>query len=438
MKLTIDALYGRAVGEANDDGQANTHEPHDGAVLTMTSHLPKMSGRDVDEDHRVSTPLELLFDLTFATAFAVVAQQLSHWLSQGDVAAAFLSSAISMLAICWAWMSYSWFASAYDTNDWAFRTATMIHMVGVIVLALGVPQLFRSIEEGSGLDLTTMVFGYIIMRVVMIGLWLRAAKDDPLRRRVLTAQATVVLMAQALWTILILFKPPLRAALGLLVTLGCVEVLGPVLLYRKWGAPPWHAHHIAERYSLLVMIALGECVTGAVAMVNATVQLHGWSVDPILIGTACVGLAFGCWWIYFSNPFGNALKNRRDRAFEWGYLHLLIFSSIVAMGAGLQIAARYVTRQSRISATVTLAVTALAVGVYVSSVFLVNYLSTFRWRKLYSVLWAGAIAVLAGSLAMAEIGLPLPVCLGVLTMAPFVVIIGHEFSGSNMRLAKKV
>ncbi len=78
--------------------------------------------------HRVSTPLELLFDLTFATAFAVVGQQLSQSLSQGNVAAALLSLGISMVAICWAWMSYSWSASAYVTDDWTFRSATMVKM----------------------------------------------------------------------------------------------------------------------------------------------------------------------------------------------------------------------------------------------------------------------------------------------------------------------
>ena len=395
----------------------------------MIRRIPRMSGRDVNEDHRVSTPLELLFDLSFATAFAVVGQQLSRSLSQGEVAAGLLSFGIAILAICWAWMSYSWFASAYDTDDWTFRSATMVHMVGVIVLALGVPQLFRSIGGAAQLDLSTMVVGYIIMRLVMISLWLRAARDDPAHRRVLAAQTASVLIAQLLWTLLLFLKLSLQQALVALLALGCVEVLGPVLLYRKWGAPPWHAHHIAERYSLLAMIALGECVTGAVAMVNATVQRRGWSIEPLLIGTACVALTFGCWWIYFTAPFGDALRNRRDRAVGWAYLHLLIFPAIVAMGAGLQVAAQYVAKNSGFSATAALAVTAVSLGVYMSSLFLAGYLSSRRWQRLYSALWIGAAAVEAGAMAMAQLGMPLSVCLGFLAAAPFVVIVGYELSG---------
>ena len=37
-------------------------------------------------------------------------------------------------------MNFSWFASVYDTDDWIYRLTTMLQMVGVIVLALGLPR----------------------------------------------------------------------------------------------------------------------------------------------------------------------------------------------------------------------------------------------------------------------------------------------------------
>ncbi len=263
----------------------------------------------------------------------------------------------------------------------------------------------------------------------MILLWLRAAKHDPTRRRVLIAHATVVFIAQLFWIFLIFLKLPLTKALVILLALGCVEFVGPVVFYRKWGAPPWHAHHIAERYSLLAIIALGESVSGTVAMVDATVELHGWNVEPILIGIACVGLTFGCWWIYFLNPFGDFLKSRRDRAFGWGYLHIVIFSSIVAMGAGLQVAGKYLEGKSKLTLEATLAVTALSLGVYVSSVFIVNHLSSLDSKWFYFGLWGGAIVMLAVSLVMGELNFSLPACLGVLATAPFIAIIGYETTG---------
>lgn len=59
----------------------------------MTSSEPSrahglqiMSGRDPYEQHRVATPLELLYDLTFAVAFAVVGEQFAHLLAEGHFA----------------------------------------------------------------------------------------------------------------------------------------------------------------------------------------------------------------------------------------------------------------------------------------------------------------------------------------------------------------
>lgn len=42
-----------------------------------------MSGRDPHEAHRVATPLELLFDLTFVISFGFAASQLAHALAEG-------------------------------------------------------------------------------------------------------------------------------------------------------------------------------------------------------------------------------------------------------------------------------------------------------------------------------------------------------------------
>ena len=52
------------------------------------------------------------------------------------------------------------------------------------------------------------------------------------------------------------------------------------------GGTPWHAHHIAERYALLAIIALGEGVVGTVASLSAVVGAQGWSVDAVLVAVA--------------------------------------------------------------------------------------------------------------------------------------------------------
>ena len=114
------------------------------AEQTWAHRLRVMSGRDPNERHRAATPLELLYDLTFVVAFGVAGEQVAHLLAVGHYTSGLMSFGLAIFAICWAWINFSWFASAYDTDDWAFRIATMVQMVGVIILALGLPEVFHS------------------------------------------------------------------------------------------------------------------------------------------------------------------------------------------------------------------------------------------------------------------------------------------------------
>ena len=109
-----------------------------GEAPAVPWHRP-MSGRDPDEEHRASTPLELFFDLCFVVAVAAAAATLHHDLAQGHLSG-LAGYAMVFFAIWWAWVNYSWFASAYDTGDVIFRLLTFVVMTGVLVLAAGAPR----------------------------------------------------------------------------------------------------------------------------------------------------------------------------------------------------------------------------------------------------------------------------------------------------------
>ena len=168
---------------------------------SLHHHSRPMGGRDPHEPNRVATPLELLFDLTFATSFGLAASQLARVLVAGYLVAAMLGFGYASFAICWAWANFSWFSSAYDTDDWIFRVATMVQMIGVLILTIGLPQMFTSIARGERIDNSVMVLGYVIMRVALVFQWLRAARQDPGRRRVCLTYATAVGIPQIGWVI---------------------------------------------------------------------------------------------------------------------------------------------------------------------------------------------------------------------------------------------
>jgi low temperature requirement protein LtrA len=49
-------------------------------------------------------------------------------------------------------------------------------------------------------------------------------------------------------------------------------------------------------------------------------------------------LLFALWWLYFLEPAGEALSERRHRSYLWGYGHYGIFAALAALGAGLEVA----------------------------------------------------------------------------------------------------
>src|SRR5258708_23118811 len=278
-----------------------------------------MAGRDPLERDRVATPLELLFDLTFATSFGLAASEAAPVLAAGHFIAGLVGFGFASFAICWAWINFSWFSSAYDTDDWIFRIVTMVQMIGVLVLGAGVQHMFISIEGSGRLDNSLMVLGYVIMRVALVFQWLRAAKDAPARRRVCLTYAATISIAQVGWVAKVLVPLAPSAAIILGGILVLIEMTGPVVAERHAGGTPWNAHHIAERHGLFAIIALGEGVVGTVAALSAVVDRQGWTLDAMLVGIAGTGLTFGMWWIYFLVPSGDILRRHRDRASVWGY-----------------------------------------------------------------------------------------------------------------------
>src|SRR5690242_4679178 len=84
----------------------------------------RMTARDRDEEHRASTPLELFFDLCFVVAVAQAGGRLVHAIADGHAAHGVAGYLMVFFAIWWAWMNFSWFASAYDTDDVPYRITT--------------------------------------------------------------------------------------------------------------------------------------------------------------------------------------------------------------------------------------------------------------------------------------------------------------------------
>jgi low temperature requirement protein LtrA len=326
-------------------------------------------------------------------------------------------------------VNYAWLASAYDNDDVFFRIATLIEMIGVLVIALGMPAFFHSIDEGRHVDNAIMVSGYVIMRVAAVALWLRAARHDPEHRRACLTYAAFVSVAQVGWVLLIFASLPIGTTMWIIAALTGVELAGPLLAEHKDGGTPWHPHHIAERYSLLVIITLGEVILGTVLAISAVVDGSGWSVEVVLVASGGTALAFAMWWLYFTVPAARVLVRHRRRAFGWSYGHIVVFAAVVGTGAGLHAAAVYISGQSHIDATAT--VLTVAIPVFVFELTLVTiYSFLLRTADRYHIWIFGAAAiVLASAVVAVGLGASVGATLLLIASSPAFIVVAYETVG---------
>ena len=287
-----------------------------------------LSPRDPHEPNRAATPLEIFFDLVSVIAIAAAAAGLHHAIADNHIAEGVIKYAAMFFAIWWAWMNFTWFASAYDNGGAHYIVSVFIMMFGSLMMAAGVADYFK-----SGI-VVLPVIGWCITRLALSNLWLRAAFSDRERRTTALRYGIGLLILQAGWVLSTLYaQETIRvAAYGVLIA---GELFLPWYAERA-EKTTWHKHHIVERHGLLNIIVLGE---GLLAVTHALqAAYHDGAFNMQLVPVILSGMIIFCtlWWLYFSERRHQALDNF-ETAFTWGYGHWLIFSSGAAAGAGLAV-----------------------------------------------------------------------------------------------------
>ncbi|MFJ3877128.1 low temperature requirement protein A [Streptomyces sp. NPDC090077] len=360
----------------------------------MTSPNPRpasswyrpMTARRSDEQHRVSTNLELFFDLCFVAAVAQAAIALEHEISAGHTSHGVLGYVLVFFAIWWAWMNFTWFASAYDTDDVPYRLLTLLQITGALVMAAGAQAAV------ADYDFTVITIGYVIMRLAMVTQWLRAARTDPERRPTCLRYATGILIVQAGW-VARLFLPE-NAGLPAFLVLAVAELAVPLWAERA-GRTTWHPHHIAERYGLFTIIVLGESITSATAAVHGALDSGASFATLAALSAGGVLTVFALWWLYFTDNAPHRLHSLAA-AMRWGYGHYALFAAAAAVGAGLALNTAAATGHTEATHIATATAYTLPVAVYLLVLRLLQRGATPSGLR--DALWAaGALAVALAS-----------------------------------------
>ncbi|MFD5921089.1 low temperature requirement protein A [Kitasatospora sp. NPDC058201] len=269
----------------------------------------------------------------------------------------------AFFAIWWAWMNFTWFASAYDCDDVPYRITTLVQIAGVLILAAGVPRMF------ADQDLVLSVVGYVVMRLAMVTQWLRAAAgEEGPARGVALRYAAGITLCQIAWVVVLVLPDGARAVL---IPLGIVAELSVPVLAELRLRTTWHPHHIAERYGLFTLIVLGETVAAATIAVQSAVDEHEGLSRLLPVAGGGLLICFSAWWIYFARPVHEHLRSNRQ-AFLWGYGHYLVFGAAAAIGAGLEVAVESAVHKAHISETAATATVTVPTALYLITVWLLH------------------------------------------------------------------
>ena len=331
-----------------------------------------------DPEHQV-TPLELFFDLTFVFALT----QVTILLADDPTWHGIFRGLLALAALWWAWCVYAWFTSAMDVDEGGIRLLMLAAMGAMFIAALAVPGAF-------GDDAVLFGVAYFLVRALHLLLSTVVVRDDPDRRSALLRFAPTALLGASLLVVAGFLDGNDRIAVWIVAL--AIDYLGPAVIGvgRGWRVAP---EHFAERYGLIVLIALGESLI-------AIGLGAGFELDAGVIAAATLGIAVvsALWWLYFDVAAIIArrrlmqavgLELHRLALHAYSYLHLPIAAGIVLFALGLK------TTVGDVGATLdTVPAFALCGGAALYLLGLVAFL--FRMtRHLFRRRTLGAIVLLA-------------------------------------------
>jgi low temperature requirement protein LtrA len=270
---------------------------------------------------RVVGPLELFYDLAVVVLVAQAAHHLAGhltWPGLGEFAVVF--------TLVWiAWANGSLHHELHGRDDARSRSTFLVQIL--VLAAMG-----ACIPEAGGARGAAFAIAAAVLFAVLAILWLQAARGDrpeyrrPSRLYVAGTAACAVLLAGTA-----LLPAGARVPAWGLLDAAYLAVFAAVILTASPGASLTVTDALIERFGTLIIIVLGETLTGVVT---------GLASQPISAVTLAVGLVavvvgFGAWWTYFDFAGQRHPRPTRPATALWMLSHLPLTAAIAAMGAAM-------------------------------------------------------------------------------------------------------
>jgi low temperature requirement protein LtrA len=284
--------------------------------------------RPTDDDHRVTT-LELLFDLVFVYAITNVTSLMEHEIGGETV----LEGLITLAVVWFGWCAYTWLGNQAQADEGLLRVAMVVAMAGMFFVAISIPYAF----EADGNAALVLVTAYAVVRFTHLGVYLVAAGDDrQLRSVILGMFGVATVMLVLLFTGAVIGGSAVKWWwLAAVVS----DQLG-VYFVRSTRWRLNSASHFAERFGLVIIIAIGESIV-AVGAATSSAELGWRDAAALLCGLA---IAVCLWWLYFDVVArvaegvlrqSSGIERARLARDSYTYIHFLFVSGIVFVALGL-------------------------------------------------------------------------------------------------------
>jgi low temperature requirement protein LtrA len=286
--------------------------------------MPAEKEPDEVSEKRVA-PLELFFDLVFVFALT----QITYLMSENPTWEGLGQGLLVLVALWWAWGAYAWLTNYIDTEQDTERLLMLGAMAAMLVAALATPHVFGD---------NALIFGVAYAAVRWLHIFIFAEANE----HVDTATAVRVLARTALPAPLLLIGAAFfdGAAQALIWVVALTIDLGGPLVFGVRGFRV-SAGHFAERFSLIVIIALGESIV-AIGAGIAGVELDFGLVVAAVLG---VVLSAALWWAYFDLTAILSEEHFRNLRGEprllvardaYSYLHLPLIAGILLVALGVK------------------------------------------------------------------------------------------------------
>ena len=326
------------MNQASPDDEKSSFEPDDAAGNDGTpfAEHAERSGRAMNRwirpprlatgEEREASRLELFYDLAYVLVVAELAAAFLKDLSWPGAA-----TFAGLFTTMWlAWVSTTLYANRFDTDDVVFRVAQLIGTAAIAGCA-------AAATDGLGSTSAPFAACFLLGRLVLLGLYLRAWWYVPDGRPTISVYLASTSTAATLWAVSLLVPPPARFVLWAVAV--AADAAGPVLATWRGNTAPLHMEHLPERFGLFVILVLGEMVAAVVTGVHDA----KWSALPVAVSVIGFVIAAALWWSYFdvASARGNDELQDADDAIDelhdlYIYGHLPLTLGIAAAGVGLE------------------------------------------------------------------------------------------------------